>query len=163
MTPSGGGGSGGPDADTRALLRDVRDRLDGWVYEAREEAYDALFEGPDAVLDDAELAELDRLDSAATRWTGSGVWGEDEYGIVVGDPTETDPGFRVVCTYHPQLPEDEYPGGDDLDEATRERYDQVLWEYAERVAAGAQDRLEAYLYDEPAGEAAERTAEGEDE
>jgi hypothetical protein len=117
------------------------------VYDTRAAAFDATFGGPDAPLDEADLATLDRLDSAATRRTGEGVWGSDRYGVVAGDPTDSDPGFRVVCTYHPELPEEGYPGGDALDEDDRERYDAALWDYAERVAAGAQDRLEAFLAD----------------
>ncbi|ELZ05518.1 DUF7539 family protein [Natrialba asiatica] len=51
----------------------------------------------------------------------------------------------VVCTYHPEIPDQEYRGAASLDEATRETFNEVLWEYYERVAGCIQSELEAFL------------------
>ena len=51
----------------RELLQAVRDRLEGWLYEAREQAFVDLFEGPDATLSGEELRLIDQIDFAWSR------------------------------------------------------------------------------------------------
>lgn len=127
----------------RELVQAARERLDEWLFEARDEAYADVFEEPDAALSDAELRELDRIDSALSRRDGDGLWGADRYGVVPGEPFGDDRP-RVVPVYHPEIPDDAYPGEDSLAESTREEFNDVLWQYCERVAAALQDRLDEF-------------------
>ena len=129
----------------RERLRRARDRLLEWTVAARDQAYEELFEGPDPVLDDADLRQLDRLDSELSRQRGRGLWGEAEYGIIESGLADEESGPRVVCTYHPAIPYDGIRGESSLDEATREALNDVLWEYSERVADYLQQELDRFL------------------
>lgn len=132
-----------PTERERALVRRARERLDEWTYDARERAYAALFEGPDAALAAGELQLLDRIDSELTRRTGTGLWGADEYGIAAAGVFDGE-GPRVVCVYHPEIPEEGYPGEESLGDAPRRDLNDALWAYAERVAAYLQDDLDEF-------------------
>ncbi|WP_435346678.1 DUF7539 family protein [Haloarchaeobius sp. HRN-SO-5] len=127
----------------RERLRQAQTHLEGWKYEARDQAYSEFFEGPDAVLTGEELNLLDRIDSALVRQTGDGFWGADEYGIA--PTTIDDEGPQVVCIYHPEIPYEGYRGEESLDDPTRDQLNDVLWEYAERVARLIQEELDDYL------------------
>lgn len=128
----------------RETIRAARERLDEWTFEARDRAYGELFEGEDAALDEAEISLLDRIDSDLTRRGEPGIWGDDEYGIIAGGVFDSDRP-RVVCTYHPEIPFEGYRGEDRLDEPERDRLNEVLWEYCERVAALVEDELDAFV------------------
>lgn len=130
----------------RALLEAVRSRLDEWVFEARERAYEDLFEGPDPRLSESELRQLDALDSRLTREEGRGLWGEDSYGIVQTGTMDEESTPQVVCTNHPQIPAFNYPGEDSIDEATRTALNEALWEYGERVVDYVQHDLEEFVW-----------------
>lgn len=128
----------------RETIRRARERLDEWTFGARDRAYAELFEGEGAALTDNELGLVDRIDSDLTRQGGAGLWGADQYGIVVGGAVEaTEP--RVVCTYHPEIPYEGFRGEESLSEATREELNDVIWDYCERVTALIQDELDAFL------------------
>ncbi|WP_435320801.1 DUF7539 family protein [Haloarchaeobius sp. TZWSO28] len=130
----------------RSLLRRAREQLDRWVFDGRDRAFTDLFDGPDAVVTGTELHQLDRIDSALSRQTGLGIWGSDEYGIITGQDLDEVP-LRVVCTLHPEIPGEGYRGEHSLDEATRGQFNDVLFEYCERVAAYSQTDLERFLQD----------------
>ena len=130
----------------RELVRRSRERLEEWKFDARDRAYSDLFEGENAVLTESELQLVDRIDSDLTRRGGSGLWDADEYGIVTPGALESDEP-RVVCVYHPEIPYEGYRGEESLDEVTREGLNDVLWDYAERVAGMIQDDLDAFLRD----------------
>jgi len=133
-----------PPNTERARIRNARGRLDAWKYDARDRAYAELFEGPDAVLDDDDLLLLDLIDSDLTRRGRGGLWDADEYGVIVSGAFETrEP--RVVCTYHPEIPVDGFRGEGRLSETERDDLNDVLWDYAERVAAIVQEDLDAFL------------------
>lgn len=125
----------------REQLRRARERLEEWKYDARSRAYGELFQGEHAALSAEDMALLDSIDSALTRRTGDGLWDADEYGIVTGGRD----GPEVICIYHPEIPSEGYRGEGSLDEATRERLNEVLWEYSEYVAGVIQEDLEAFL------------------
>jgi len=129
----------------RALLAALRERLDDWVSAARAEAYAEQFAGDDAAVTDAELRQIDRVDSWMSRERGRGLWGADEYGIVATGTLEEESTPHVVCTYHPQLPE--YALGDEgLDDETREAIDEALWDYCERVVELVQADVEEFVW-----------------
>lgn len=130
----------------RDLVRAARDRLDEWLYVAREEAYRELFEGDEAALSEEELRRLDRLDSAASRETGDGIWGSDSYGIVHASAADEEDVPQVVCTYHPQLPQAGYGNLTGLDDDLRERFNEALWEYCERVAELVQEEVAEFYW-----------------
>lgn len=130
----------------REMLRRARERLEEWKFDARDRAFSELFEGDDAVLSEPELRLLDSIDSELTRRGGSGLWGADEYGIAAPGVLGVDEA-RIVCIYHPEIPYEGYRGEESVDEATREELNDVLWEYAERVASLMQDDLDAFLRD----------------
>lgn len=131
--------------DQRALLQRARRHLDEWRYVARERTSDEMFDGDDAVLSEAELAELDEIDSRLTQQSGEGIWGSDEYGIVENGASGNDSGFRVVCTSHPEIPYEGYRGLQSLDEATREEFNDLLWDYCQRVAEHIQEQLDSFV------------------
>lgn len=128
----------------RQLIREIRGRLDGWLFEAREEAYRELFEGPDAVLTEDELLILDRLDSRLSRAEGRGLWGVDEYAIIPTGSMDEESAPRVVCTNHPQVPED-LPRAE-AQPGLRTKLNETLWEYCQRVVEIAQQRLEEFVW-----------------
>jgi len=130
----------------RELLREIHERLDGWIYDARGAAFEELFEGPDSLVSEEELLLLDRLDSRLSRERGRGLWGEDEYAIVGTGALDEENTPRVVCTTHPRVPEDAYPGEESLDDETRTTLDEALWEYCQRVVELAQQRLEEFAW-----------------
>jgi hypothetical protein len=132
-------------SNQRALLEQARQRLDEWRYVARDRAYSEMFERPGAVLSDAELRQLDRIDSRLAREIDEGLWGADEYGIIQNGAAGNDPGFRVVCTSHPGIPYEGYRGLQSLDEATREQFNDVLWDYCRQVAEYIQDQLDEFV------------------
>jgi hypothetical protein len=140
-----------PVTASREDVRRARERLDSWTFDARDRAYSELFEGPDSALTDEELRMLDRVDSSLTRQEGDGLWGADEYGIVTGGAGGREQP-RVVCTYHPEIPYEAVRGEGSLDESTREEFNDVLWDYAERVAAILQADLDAFLRAAHSGE-----------
>jgi len=125
----------------REQLRRAREHLEEWKYDARSRAYGELFEGEHAALSSEDMALLDSIDSELTRRSGDGLWDADEYGIVTGGRD----GPEVICIYHPEIPSEGYRGEGSLDEATRERLNEVLWEYSEYVASVIQEDLEAFL------------------
>lgn len=128
------------------LLRAVRNRLDGWLSDARVEAYEALFEGEDAILSASELRTLDQVDSRLSREEGQGLWGADKYGIIPTGTLDEESAPRVVCTNHPQVPADAYPGGDSLEDDTRSRLNDALWEYCQQIVERTQTRLEEFVW-----------------
>lgn len=128
----------------REGVRSAREHLDEWTVIARDRAFGEQFEGPNGVLTSEELSVLDRIDSALTRRGGVGVWGADEYGIVLNGLVEVETP-RVVCTYHPTIPYERFRGAESLDESTREEFNDVLWDYSERVAELVQEELDAFL------------------
>ena len=132
----------------RERLQQARDRLPEWIVSARDQAYEDLFEGANPVLDEAELGQLDRLDSELSRTRGRGLWGEAAYGIIETGLADEETGPRVVCTYHPEIPYEGIRGESSLDEATREELNDILWEYSERVADHLQQQLDRYLSSE---------------
>lgn len=132
--------------DARQLLAATRDRLDGWIYEARREAYAELFEASEPVLSADEVATLDRLDSQLRRTTGTGVWGENEFGIAPAGAIEEESVPRVVATYYPQIPASVHDGTAPIDEESRARFNDALWSYTERVVELVQERLEAFVW-----------------
>ena len=133
----------------RQDVRRARRQLDEWLYDARSQAFDDLFCGDDARLGGEELALLDRIDSAMNRQGREGVWGTDQYGILAGSTVAEEGGPRVIPVYHPEVPEDfAYLGvevADPIDDATEERLNDALWDYAELVAVYAQEDLDAFL------------------
>lgn len=131
----------------RELLRRARERLEGWKFEARDRAYAEFFEGENPILTDSELQLLDRIDSDLTRQRGGGLWDTDEYGIVTPGVVNAE-APAIVCIYHPEIPYEGYRGEESLDDATREELNDVLWDYAERVASLIQDDLETFLHQE---------------
>ncbi len=133
-------------ANERELLAEVRDRLDGWLYRSRADAFSELFDGPDAKLSDEELQLLDRLDSRWSREHGQGLWDADEYAVVPTGTMDEESAPQVVCTTHPRLPEEGYPGVETLDAETRERLNDALWEYAERVVELTQQELDEFVW-----------------
>lgn len=128
----------------RELLRRARARLDAWTYDARDRAFTDLFEGEDPLLGPDDLAEIDRIDSALVRETGTGLWGADEYGIVAADTLGVE-SPQVVTVYHPEIPDEGYHGRESLDEERREQLNDALWKYAERVATYLGEDLDAFL------------------
>jgi len=130
----------------RELLREIRERLDGWIHDARGEAFAELFEGADALVSEEELLLLDRLDSRLSRERGQGLWNEDEYAIVRTGVIDEENTPRVVCTIHPRVPEDAYPGEESLDDETRATLDEALWEYCQRVVEITQQQLEEFAW-----------------
>ena len=130
----------------RDLLRAVRDRLDGWIAEARREAYEELFEGPDPILSEKELLLLDRLDSRLSREEGRGLWGADEYAVIETGTLDEEDTPRVVCTTQPQVPEYGYPGDETVDDTMRAALNDALWEFSQRVVELAQQRLEEFVW-----------------
>jgi len=129
----------------RERLQQARDRLPEWIVSARDQAYEDLFEGANPVLGEAELGQLDRLDSELSRTRGRGLWGEAEYGIIQTGLADEETSPRVVCTYHPEIPYEGIRGESSLDEATREELNDILWEYSERVADHLQQQLDRFL------------------
>jgi len=133
----------------RQVVRRASRRLDDWLYEARSRAFDDLFSGEDPRLSGEELSLLDRIDSELNRQGGDGIWGADRYGVLPGAAAGDEGRPRVVCVYHPEIPEDlPAPVGRDpgaLDDATEERLNDALWDYAERVAVYAQEDLDAFV------------------
>jgi hypothetical protein len=126
------------------MVRHARERLPEWVTDARSQVYAELFEGEDAVLDEEELRLLDRIDSDLTRRDGDGIWGADEYGIVVEGSLDIDEP-QVVCTYHPEIPYEGFRGEESLRESTRRELNDVLWDYSERVSLLVQADLDEFL------------------
>ncbi len=132
--------------DHRRHVREAREHLEGWVFEARDRAYEEFFEGDEPALDDEALAHLDRIDSRLSREEGTGLWGADEYALVPPSDPDLEAGdVQVVCTYHPEIPEYAVRGESAIDDATRDRYNRVLWDYSERVAQLVEEEVEAYL------------------
>ena len=133
----------------RQVVRRARRRLDEWLYDARSRAFDDLFSGEDARLSGEELAALDRIDSTMNRQGRDGIWGTDQYGILPGAAVGDDGGPRVIPVYHPEIPDDFAHLGDRetgaFDDATEERLNDALWDYAERVAVYAQEDLDAFV------------------
>lgn len=129
----------------KELVQAARDRLDDWLYDARRKAYNEMFAGEDAVLTEGEIRKLDWIDSEMHRESGEGLWGEAEYGIVQGEKVSEDGSPRVVCTYHPQIPESAYRGEGIPDRETREKLNDALWEYYDRVAEYLRIDLEDFL------------------
>lgn len=129
---------------SREIVRRAREQLEDWKFDARDRAYTELFEGANAVLTDEELRLIDHIDSDLTRQGESGLWGADDYGIVVGGGLEAEEA-QVVCTYHPEIPYEGYRGERSLSESTREELNDVFWDYCERVAAFIQEDLDAFL------------------
>jgi hypothetical protein len=128
----------------RETVRRARERLDEWTYDARDRAFSELFEGADAAVTEEELALLDRIDADLTRRGEVGLWGADEYGVVVSGTPDAEE-LRVVCTYHPKIPFEGFRGEESLEESTREEFNDLLWDYCERVARHLQRDLEAFL------------------
>lgn len=130
------------DAD-RELLRRARDNLDGWIYAARDEAYHDLFTGDDAAVTPEERQLLDDIDSELSVNGDEGLWGADEYAIVRGHPKNHP--LSVVCTQHPEIPTEWSRGETSLTEPEREQFNDLLWDYCERIRRYVQDEVNEFV------------------
>ncbi|WP_210424050.1 DUF7539 family protein [Halorussus ruber] len=88
------------------------------------------------------LTRLDRLDSESSRQTGDGIWGSDSYGIAHASAADDEDVPQVVCTYHPQIPEAGDGGLTGVDDDVRDRLNDALWGYCERVAERIQQKVD---------------------
>ncbi|MBX0296248.1 DUF1708 domain-containing protein [Haloarcula nitratireducens] len=129
----------------RERLRRVREKLDHWQFDARDAAYEEFFGGENAAVTDEERRLLDEIDSTLVRQTGRGLWDADEYGVVAAGVAGENP--QVVCIGHPEIPDEGYRDEDSLSESTRAELNDLLWEYAERVASRLQTDLDDFLRD----------------
>jgi hypothetical protein len=129
--------------DERQLVAQVSESIGGWTYEARERAYDALFDGPAAVVTPEERRRLDAIDADLSRRGDAGLWGTDEYELAVTGASNGH--LRVVCTHHPEIPYDGFRGSRSLDEATREQFNDLLWDYCELVVGTLQERVDEFV------------------
>ncbi|WP_425499013.1 DUF7539 family protein [Halobium salinum] len=53
------------------------------------------------------------------------MWSTDEYGIVTLGVVGGE-GPRVVCNYHPEIPDEGFRGGESLNETTQEKLNDAL-------------------------------------
>ncbi|ELZ58107.1 MULTISPECIES: hypothetical protein [unclassified Haloferax] len=127
----------------RRLLREARERLDGWTYTARDRAYRELFAGDDAAVTAEERQLLDEVDAELAGDGDDGLWGTDEYAVVMGHPKNHP--ISVVCTRHPEIPSSWSRGGESLTEPEREQFNDLLWDYCERVRRYVQDEVNEYV------------------
>ncbi|KAB1192405.1 hypothetical protein GJR96_02685 [Haloferax sp. MBLA0076] len=127
----------------RQLLQQARKRLDGWIYTARDRTYRELFTGDDAVVTDEERQLLDTVDEELASDGGDGIWGVDEYDIVMGHPKNHP--LSVVCTRHPQIPAEWSRGEESLSEPEREQFNDLLWDYCEHVRRHVQDEVNEFV------------------
>lgn len=128
----------------REILSEVRSKLDNWIHEAKNHAFEEIFEDPNAEISKEEIQLLDEIDSHLTRKEGEGIWNSDRYGIVSGGTREEgEP--HVVCTNHPQIPEYTFQKEGWADMEKREKLNDALWKYSERVVEIAQKKLERYI------------------
>ncbi|AFK18239.1 hypothetical protein E6P09_05605 [Haloferax mediterranei ATCC 33500] len=127
----------------RQLLQYARDQLDGWIYTARDRAYQELFAGDDAAVTAEERQLLDDIDAELVADGGNGLWGVDEYEIVLGHPKNHP--LSVVCTRHPEIPVEWSRGGDSLTEPEREQFNDLLWDYSERVRKHLQTEVDEFV------------------
>ncbi|KAB1186679.1 MULTISPECIES: hypothetical protein [Haloferax] len=127
----------------RQLLQQARTKLDGWIYTARDRTYRELFAGDDAVVTAEERQLLDHIDEELATDGNGGLWGTDEYDIVMGHPKNHP--LSVVCTHHPQIPVEWSRGEESLTEPEREQFNDLLWDYSERVRRYVQDEVNEFV------------------
>jgi hypothetical protein len=127
----------------RQLLNEARDQLDGWIYRARERSYRELFTGDDAAVTSEERQLLDRIDEGLATDGDEGLWGADDYDIVMGHPKNHP--LSVVCTRHPQIPVEWSRGEESLSEPEREQFNDLLWDYCELVRLYVQDEVNEFV------------------
>ncbi|KAB1197238.1 MULTISPECIES: hypothetical protein [Haloferax] len=127
----------------RQRLQQAREQLDGWTYTARDQAYRELFDGDSAVVTSEERQLLDRVDEALASDGDDGLWGVDDYAIVMGHPKNHP--LSVVCTRHPQIPVEWSRGEESLSEPEREQFNDLLWDYCERVRRYIQDEVNEFV------------------
>ena len=127
----------------RQLLQQAREQLDGWTYTARDQAYRELFDGDSAVVTGEERQLLDHIDEELASNGDDGIWGVDDYAIVMGHPKNHP--LSVVCTRHPQIPVEWSRGEESLTEAEREQFNDLLWDYCERVRRHIQDEVNEFV------------------
>jgi hypothetical protein len=129
--------------EEQQLVAQLRENMGGWTYEARERAYGALFDGPSAAVSPDERQTLDAIDDDLSRRGTAGLWGADEYDLALTGSSNG--GLRVVCTHHPEIPYDGFRGSKSLDEATREQFNDLLWDYCELVVDSLQEQVDAFV------------------
>ncbi len=128
----------------REFLSEIRSKLDEWIHEAKNHAFEEIFENPKTEISEKELRLLDKIDSHLTRENGEGIWDSDRYGIIDTNIKENrEP--QVVCTKHPQIPEYTFQKEGWADMETRKKLNDLLWEYSERVLEITQQKLERYI------------------
>jgi hypothetical protein len=127
--------------DIHQRMEDAEDRLEDWIKNAVEEAQQEVF-GDAAGIDEGDLRTINEANEALKERGDDGLWGSVHYRIYT---EENDDGEEIVSidTFGvPSIPAD--LDAVDVDEGTREQYNDVLSDYGVKVSQKVEQQFEEW-------------------
>ena len=123
--------------DIHRRMEDAEDRLEEWIKNAVEDAQEEILKGGDLGEDD--LRKINEVDEALKDRGDSGLWGSVRYRIYTEENEEGDEVVSIDTFGVPSIPPDLDV---EIDEETRDRYNDVLSDYGVEVSERVEEQFE---------------------
>jgi hypothetical protein len=120
-------------------MEDAEDRLEEWIRNAVQEARDEVF--GDGRLDEDDLRRINEVDERLKQTEDGGLWGSVQYRIYTEEDQEGNEIVSIDTFGVPSIPPDLEV---DIDEETRQRYNDVLSDYGVEVSDRVEEQFEEW-------------------
>lgn len=125
--------------DIHRRMEDAEDRLEEWIRNAVQEARDEVFR--DGRLDEDDLRRINEVDEKLKQTEDGGLWGSVQYRIYTEEDEDGNEVVSIDTFGVPSIPPDLEV---DIDEETRERYNDVLSDYGVKVSERVEEQFEEW-------------------
>jgi hypothetical protein len=125
--------------DIHRRMEDAEDRLEEWIRNAVQEARDEVFR--DGRLDEDDLRRINEVDETLKQTEDGGLWGSVQYRIYTEEDEDGNEVVSIDTFGVPSIPPDLEV---DIDEETRERYNDVLSDYGVKVSERVEEQFEEW-------------------
>jgi hypothetical protein len=127
--------------DIHQRMEDAEDRLEDWIKNAVEEAQQEVF-GDAAGIDEGDLRTINEANEALKERGDDGLWGSVHYRIYTEENDEGEEIVSIDTFGVPSIPAD--LDAVDVDEGTREQYNDVLSDYGVKVSQKVEEQFEEW-------------------
>jgi hypothetical protein len=127
--------------DIHQRMEDAEDRLEDWIKNAVEEAQQEVF-GDAAGIDEGDLRTINEANEALKERGDDGLWGSVHYRIYTEENDEGEEIVSIDTFGVPSIPAD--LDAVDVDEGTREQYNDVLSDYGVKVSQKVEQQFEEW-------------------
>lgn len=127
--------------DIHQRMEDAEDRLEDWIKNAVEEAQQEVF-GDAAGIDEGDLRTINEANEALKERGDDGLWGSVHYRIYTEENDEGEEIVSIDTFGVPSIPAD--LDAVEVDEGTREQYNDVLSDYGVKVSQKVEQQFEEW-------------------